>query len=218
MNILKEIENCWLELEQNNLSDRILKTNEGLALKSDNPLETPIRLDFDATVNQHQRFFMKNGLTKELLFKACGRNKELVIRDITCGLGGDSLLLLAMGFKVRSMERHPLVKILLYDAYERMSHPLKAQWELDFHSGEITEDVLLFDPMFHGENQKSLPQKEMRIFRDLIGVDGDQEVVGRGLLKVGRRLVVKRPRLAPLLLEKPAIQFKGKSIRYDVYL
>ena len=60
----------------------------------------------------------------------------------------------------------------------------------------------------------------MRIFLEIIGKDDDADrlfTLARGCAK--RRVVVKRPKLAPhLCQEKPDIQFIGQSTRFDVYL
>jgi 16S rRNA (guanine1516-N2)-methyltransferase len=86
-------------------------------------------------------------------------------------------------------------------------------------SSGTTEEVIYFDPMFDDINEKSLPKKEMRIFRSFIGHDMDAKTVVEMAKKRGpKRLVVKRPRLSKVLLDSPNIVFEGKATRYDVYL
>jgi 16S rRNA (guanine1516-N2)-methyltransferase len=82
----------------------------------------------------------------------------------------------------------------------------------------LNSDVIYFDPMFEDANAKSLPKKEMRIFRELIKQDLDAEKVLQKALGAGvKRVVVKRPRLSRALTEKMALEFTGKATRYDVY-
>jgi 16S rRNA (guanine1516-N2)-methyltransferase len=73
--------------------------------------------------------------------------------------------------------------------------------------------------MFEDSNEKTLPKKEMRIFREFVGSDQDAlRVFEQARQLKPKRLVVKRPRLSVVLGEKPNIEFMGKATRYDVYL
>ena len=86
---------------------------------------------------------------------------------------------------------------------------------------ETCPDVIFLDPMFPARSKSSLVKKEMRILRSLSGADEN----GPGLLAISlrrarNRVVVKRPRLAAPLLERPEPShlITGKSSRFDVYL
>ena len=65
-----------------------------------------------------------------------------------------------------------------------------------------------------------MAKKEMAFFRDLIGHDEDADYLLPFALKLARfRVVVKRPKGAPLLNDEPATyQIIGKSGRFDVYV
>ncbi|MCK5360915.1 MAG: class I SAM-dependent methyltransferase, partial [Gammaproteobacteria bacterium] len=81
-------------------------------------------------------------------------------------------------------------------------------------------DIIFMDPMFPPKRKRSaLPPKSVRILRDLVGDDSDDEE----LLRVARcyakrRVVVKRPlHAAPLAADHVALH-EGKVVRYEVYL
>ncbi len=86
-------------------------------------------------------------------------------------------------------------------------------------------DVVYLDPMFPPRT-KGAEGKPMKVLRQLVGDDDDSPVLFEAALKVAKkRVVVKRPlRAEPLTLpgktegEEPKVTFKGKSLRYDVYV
>lgn len=196
-------------------------------LHSDLAGERPIGIEIDQELERHVNYFKKSSLHKELLARAIGIKgaHRPKVMDLTAGLLGDSLLFLSMGCVVVAAERHPVIAFLIKSALGKAKHPLLEKF--NFQEGEATEvfkiiaelDVIFFDPMFEDANQKSLPRKEMRIFRGLVGEDADsREVFNKALALDIRRLVVKRPRLsAPVVPGKP-LQYIGKATRYDVYL
>lgn len=195
-------------------------------LHSDNPKERPIGIGIDRELLRHEEFFKKSSIQKELLARAIGikgsyRPKVL---DLTGGMLGDSLLLLSFGCEVWTSERHPVMRFLIESALQNSSHPRLKNFHflggdaLSLLQNPPSVDVIYFDPMFEDPNEKTSPRKEMRIFRNLVGKDLDAIEVFKEARKVGpKRLVVKRPRLSDFLLEKPSVEYQGKSTRYDVY-
>jgi 16S rRNA (guanine1516-N2)-methyltransferase len=81
-------------------------------------------------------------------------------------------------------------------------------------------DVVYLDPMYPHRSKSALVKKEMRIFRQLVGDDEDASRLLAAALDVARRrVVVKRPRLAPSLDgPEPNTRIVGKTTRYDVYV
>ena len=82
-------------------------------------------------------------------------------------------------------------------------------------------EVIYLDPMFPPRTKSAKVKKEMRLFHQLLGADPDAEAMLPLARQVAsRRVVVKRPRLAPLL--HPDISchhsLKGKANRFDIYL
>ncbi len=195
-------------------------------LHSDIPRERPIGIEIDRELRRHEEFFKRSSLQKELLAKAIGVKGPArpTVLDLTAGLLGDSLLLLSFGCAVRACERNPVVAFLIQSALARAQHPKIKNFEFTFGDGETNLeslnniDVIYFDPMFEDANSKTAPRKEMRIFRNVVGPDQDAQEIFRKARKLGpKRLVVKRPRHSVDLGEEPALQFIGKSTRYDVY-
>jgi hypothetical protein len=101
--------------------------------------------------------------------------------------------------------------------------------------GFLEPDVVYLDPMFPGAAaRKTAERKPLRVLRRLVGDDSDAAELFHWALHVARkRVVVKRPMKAPSLgvgwVERvsernppssidPDIVFKGKGVRYDVYV
>lgn len=196
-------------------------------LRSDQDNENPVGVEIDRELTRHVEYFKRSSIHKELLARAIGIKGAFrpSVLDLTAGLLGDTMLFLAMGCEVRAVERHPVVAFLMKSALAAAQHPLLQK--LQFIEGEASsvllgscpEDVGFYDPMFEDPNQKSLPRKEMRIFRTLVGGDADVgDVLTVAREKGPRRLVVKRPRLSVEALPGKDIEFAGKATRYDVYL
>ena len=195
-------------------------------LHSDIPKERPIGIEFDRELTRHEEFFKKSSLQKELLARALGvkgphRPKVL---DLTAGLLGDTIMMLAFGCEVVAVERHPVIRFLIQSALKNAQHP-KLQ-KLTFKPSDAStvlnespeiEDIY-FDPMFEDASEKSSPRKEMRIFRNVIGGDADaMSVFEQARALKPKRLIVKRPRQSVVLGKEPSVQYIGKSTRYDVY-
>ena len=195
-------------------------------LHSDDPKERPIGIEIDKILERHLEFFRKSSVQKELFGRAIGIKGAFKPRvlDMTGGLLGDSLLFLAAGCEVTTVERNPLVAFLIRSALLNARHSLLSRFH--FQESEAMAsltakpdvDVIFFDPMFEDANQKASPKKEMRIFRTLLSGDSDAEKVLEKALQSGvKRIVVKRPRLSRELLDLKPLKFEGKSTRYDVY-
>lgn len=163
------------------------------------------------------------GFASEPLARALGLLKKPApkkIIDASCGTGKDALQVWQWGHEVLAFERNPIVYVLLWDALRR--HPLP-KFELrfgDVASEKFTSDEhLMFDPMFtQTDKKKSLPRKEMQLFKNIVGNDLDQEEVIKKLLLSGAgRIVIKRP-VRLNANPSPNHSFTGKTTRFDVYL
>lgn len=155
--------------------------------------------------------------------------------DATAGLGRDAFLLASLGCRVTAIERSQVVAALLRDGLRRASAvPVleeivsdrlqlitgDARDVLTGMQGNDAPDVVYLDPMFPINRKASaLVKKEMRLFRKLVGDDGDAGELLNVARKTARhRVVVKRMLRAPPLGSEPSITYKGKITRYDVYL
>lgn len=205
------------------------KTNALLKLGLENhPELKPIYVDFINGPLAHRR---KHGGGKtQLVAKAVGLHKHPVkVLDISAGLASDAFILASLGADVIALERNPEVAALVKDAIERAQ--TKAWFrELKFQFIEINArdyllqheapDVIYFDPMFPERIKTALVKKEMRILREIVGDDDDaDEIFKLALAKAKKRVVVKRPKLAPHINnQEPNFSYEGKSSRFDIYL
>lgn len=160
---------------------------------------------------------------RQPLLRAVGRARRVV--DATAGLGGDACLLAWAGYRVLALERVPVVAALLADA---LVHAPGDVPRPDLLPGDAREllpvlrpapEVVFVDPMFPARRRTSaLARKPQRSLRRLVGGDADAgELLAVARRCAGDRVVVKRPPEAPPLAE-PDIQYRGKLVRYDVYL
>jgi 16S rRNA (guanine1516-N2)-methyltransferase len=178
------------------------------------------------------------GGRRQALARAVGLKKgwQPTVIDATAGLGRDAFILASLGCHVHMLEKAPVLAALLEDGLQRAAQSAATEEiirhrlrftradSLDFLQNlqeEAYPDVIFLDPMFPERTKSSLVKKEMRILRSLSGDDEN----GSGLLALSlrrarNRVVVKRPRLASSLLDRPepSHQITGKSSRFDVYL
>lgn len=171
------------------------------------------------------------------LLKAVGIKKGHSYRpaviDCTAGLGEDAWLLAAHGCSVTAIERQPIIAALLNDAIQRAAtaKPEIAQ-RLALNSANAIDwlsqapdpkpQALILDPMFP-TGRKAKERKPMRILRMLAGDDDDAPALLKAALSTGiHRVCVKRPLKAPAIKNEkrpaPDVTYKGKAVRFDVYL
>lgn len=174
----------------------------------------------------------------ETIVRACGLLKAkapLVVFDATPGLLRDACVLAAAGATVVMAERAPVIAALVEDGLRRAAaHPELAGLleRLAYQAGdslqclqalaaaETRPDVVCLDPMFPHRDKSALVKKEMRVFRAVVGDDLDADaLLAPALAAARRRVVVKRPRGAPVLAGRaPSLVLDGKSARFDIYL
>ena len=196
----------------------------------------PVRVDFVAGKLNYRR--QHGGGFGEMVAKAVGvkASKPLSVLDCTAGLGRDAYILAALGCEVTLLERSPLVAAILADGLSRAEQEVEIAdiigrmhlqhtdamsylQAFDHAQGE-QPDVVYLDPMFPERNKSAQVKKEMRLFHTLVGADSDAtELLPLALQVARKRVVVKRPRLAPLL--HPDIvchhSLQGKANRFDIY-
>ncbi len=195
--------------------------------------EGPLFVDFIGGAIEYRR---RQGTSrKEAIARAVGLKggTNPLVLDITAGLGRDSFILAGLGCTVQMVERSPVVAALLADALERAKEePMLAEImaRLSLMVGDSLEilrdwqgarpEVICIDPMYPHRSKSALVKKEMRLIRLLVGDDEDSDqLLAAALAIASRRVVVKRPRLAPALLgQEPNFTISGKNSRFDVYL
>jgi len=194
----------------------------------------PIYVDFVRGRAAHRRRF--GGGRSQPLARAMGLNKgrALSVVDATAGLGRDAFVLACLGCTVWMVERSPILAALLRDGLRRAaSDPeigpavserlrLVAADSRDFLMGLAEHqrpDVVYLDPMYPHRRKSALVKKEMRALRQVVGTDEDApELLAVALRRVTRRVVVKRPRSAPMLSgPPPGFQILSPNTRFDIY-
>ncbi len=166
------------------------------------------------------------------LARAIGRKTRTVV-DATAGWGQDSFFIFRMGYQVLCIERSAVMAELLKDGLLRLSNQSWMQRLAIEPPGllvgnaiellnclDYQPDCIYLDPMFPPKRKKSaLARKSMALLRELLGDDEDRVQLFQAALKAaGKRVVVKSPEYAESLGGKADESFKGKLVRYDVYL
>ncbi|MFG1497353.1 class I SAM-dependent methyltransferase [Saccharospirillum sp. HFRX-1] len=190
------------------------------------PQQKPVLVDFVGGKARHRQLY--GGGRSQAIAKAVGLHQraQLEVIDATAGLGQDAFVLAGLGAEVRLLERHPWVYLLLSDglaraqlagieAAMRMALLPQSQSLADIEAA----DVVYLDPMFPEGPRKAAVKKPMAMFQQLVGGDADADALLPAALAAARlRVVVKRPRLAPVLAEQaPSYALTGKSNRFDIY-
>jgi 16S rRNA (guanine1516-N2)-methyltransferase len=156
------------------------------------------------------------------------------VLDATAGLGRDAFVLATLGCRLRLIERSPVIAALLADGLHRAAaDPATAAIaaRIELLTGDTIEmlaeltarnrpEVVYLDPMYPHRSKSALVKKEMRLLREVAGDDPDAPLLlATALSCAGRRVVVKRPRLAPAIAGPPPHGvIHGKNSRYDIYL
>jgi 16S rRNA (guanine1516-N2)-methyltransferase len=195
--------------------------------------EGPLFVDFIGGPIEYRR--RQTTSRKEAIARAVGLKGGVtpVVLDLTAGLGRDSFILASLGCTVRMVERSPVVAALLADGIQRAKEDQALAGimaRLSLMAGDSLEilrawqgerpEVICIDPMYPHRGKSALVKKEMRLIRLLVGDDQDSDGLLHAALGVAtRRVVVKRPRLAPALTgPAPSFAISGKNSRFDVYL
>lgn len=193
----------------------------------------PVFVDFVEGRIGHRRKF--GGGRNQELARAVGMKPGVnpAVIDATAGLGRDSFILASLGCKVTMIERSPIIHALLENGLERARRDPEsreiveqrirlvcadAQEYLDALAADQYPDTIYLDPMYPHRSKTALVKKEMRYFRDLVGEDLDAAgLLQTALRRARKRVVVKRPKGAPALLELPHSHVSSKNTRYDLY-
>ena len=191
-----------------------------------------LRVDF-ATPAWRRRLAAGKGL----LERAVGtpRSDDDTLLDATAGLGSDSFLLAALGYRVTALERHALPFALFHDALRRAAcHPKlaaissgielclgRAEDWLSKLAPRQRPRVVYLDPMYESGASGAAPKRQLQYLRRLLPVESladQQKLLAASRQCATQRVVVKRPRLAEPLLDDVSYSVRGKSVRFDVYL
>ena len=204
--------------------------DDQLHLSHTGDLRSSITVDFDRYFDVLSK---TNGFSrKSLLGRATGakpgESRKLI--DATAGLGRDSLVLAALGFRVQAFERSPIIFELLKDGMRRANDQSEELTTLltkiDFQCGDAIElmtarsvEVVYLDPMYPERRKSSLPKKEMQVLQRLLGKSTDVELMFESaLVAATERVVIKRPLSVTPVKKGLVSSFSGKSVRFDLYI
>ena len=203
------------------------RDERGLALVGDG---MELRGDFSQLLPRVR----KGRLASELLIRAAkvrGCTEPWAI-DATAGLGEDSFLLSAAGFRVSMYESDPTIAALVRDAITRaQADPELADiarrmelFEEDSieamaHLGD-TPDVIYLDPMFPERRKSAAVKKKFQLIHHLEApCQNEGALLAAAISACPRKVVVKRPAKGPHLAGvKPSHSLAGKAVRYDVII
>lgn len=214
----------------------LVLTLERLELRETSPgAPGPVYVDFLSGVSAHRRRF--GGGRRQPLARAVGIKGDTapIVLDVTAGLGRDAFVLACLGCTVQLVERSPIIAALLRDGLARAVRDpeigllVATRLHLAVADGkdylrqlldDQRPDVVYLDPMYPQRQKSALVKKEMRLLRQVAGEDLDAPALLAAALHCARRrVVVKRPRLAPPLVEPPpTVQIVAPNTRFDVYL
>ena len=213
-------------------SDEVCATSlrrdgRGLALVGDG---MELRGDFSQLLPR----IRKDRLAGELLVRAAkvrGCAEPWAI-DATAGLGEDSFLLAAAGFRVSMYESDPTIAALVRDALARAQADPKLadiarrmelfeedSIEAMAHLGD-TPDVIYLDPMFPERRKSAAVKKKFQLIHHLEApCQNEGALLAAAISASPRKVIVKRPAKGPHLAGvKPSHSLAGKAVRYDVII
>jgi len=202
--------------------------NDGLSLTDGKLL---LRGDFTDNLSR----LKQSNLEREMLVKASrlkGIDHTPTLIDATAGMGEDSLLLAASGFRVMLYEYDLIIASLLEDTLLRAASipelsNIVSRMELHIESSidamqhlDFIPDIILLDPMFPERTKSALVKKKFQLLQRLEHPCSDEDTLLKAAI-VARphKIVIKRPVKGPFLAGiKPDYSLTGKAIRYDCIL
>ncbi len=224
---------CCFDSDQTATDWLLQCSSQGLSLHH-LPTATAIQVDFVHGTQAHRRRF--GGGRGQPLARAAGLKSghSPKIVDATAGLGRDAFVLAHLGCEVQLLERSSIIAALLEDGLSRAQADADiGEWvQARLHlqavdagvwlqglAAEAYPDVIYLDPMYPERKKSALVKKEMRLLQQLLDQDEDSAaLLELALQRAQRRVVVKRPKLAPSLNQRsPDTSISSKNTRFDIY-
>lgn len=168
--------------------------------------------------------------------KATANDRQPSVIDATAGFGTDAWMMASLGCTVTLLEQSQVLWVLLHDAIEAAKAATKTcavAHSLDLvninsieylsSTAAPTADVVYLDPMYPMARKQALVKKGMQLLHELIGPnDNGPALLHAALQKATHRVVVKRPKGAPLLAGSDAWTgqttcVESPNTRFDIY-
>lgn len=226
-----------------NLNLKLVNTEDGLGITDGKQI---LIGDFKKLIRRIPR----DKIGSEPLIKAARikgyKPQQLTILDCTAGLGEDSFLLAAAGYKVIMYEANLMIASILEDALKRGSEDEKiksiisnmklfkgdsviAMKNLNKTKEALSNDInnsyeipgiIFLDPMFPKRQKKSLVKKKLQIIQKLESpCKNEKEMLKAAIDLQPKKIIIKRPIKGSYLGErKPTYSIYGSQIRYDCIL
>ncbi len=191
-------------------------------------------LIFNHSFTDQKLFYQRITASNQALLKACSNKRHNIhmILDLTAGWGIDSFILAQHGKQVTMLEQNPLIHSVISRSLlnaSKISRTRTATQRIVFELGNSLDylqnldrnkyDCIYLDPMFPEHKSNAKPGKEMQLLQKLtknLDIDACFELA---LQKAGKRVVVKRPvKATPITLLKPDLNYREKTIRFDIYI
>lgn len=214
------------------------------ALRLARPDELSVNIDFvngKATRRASESTFKKQPLARALsLPKLAGssnsNNARPTIIDATAGFGTDAWMMASLGSSVTLLEQSKVLFLMLREAIDaaKANPTTKAvarelslintdslAYLLDTKSKPA--NIVYLDPMYPSARKQALVKKGMQLLHELIGPDDNgPALLQAALKKATHRVVVKRPKGAPLLAGSEdwtgqTTSIESPNTRYDIY-
>lgn len=84
---------------------------------------------------------------------------------------------------------------------------------------EYNPICIYLDPMYPERNKSALGKIKMREILAIVGDDLDAHLLFSQAKQLSKRIVVKRPKLAPTITKtQPSMNIIGNSTRFDIYI
>lgn len=205
---------------------QLLIENAQLALCRDAAHDRrPVHVDWTSNKAQHR--ISQVSRRTEPLSRALGlkANHRPTVVDATAGLGGDSIIMNALGCPVIAIERDPIVAALLHSEIELSGRTTiqllnldSAQWLAE--QAENSHEIVFLDPMFGKGETRAQVKKPMQLMQLLLAEQTESaDLLSDAIRVASKRVVIKRAAKAPRLHDtKPQLTVMGKAIRFDIYL
>ena len=213
------------------VDDKILSLQLNQTKKS-----SPISIDLVSNLQHYQN--KTSNLNSLPIVKALGNSqKNRTLLDATCGMGKDTSLFLSRGFKVTALENSPIMAKLFENAISRCQQDTNfaklIKNNLKFKHADAFDtlaslqystnkpDIIYLDPMFLEKKKSALSKKEMQILQYILPATTyteQKKLLSLALKAAQKRDIIKQPKNAPVLIEGVAHQYKGRAVRYDLYI
>ena len=150
------------------------------------------------------------------------KEENPTVIDATAGMGEDSILLAACGYKVTMFEQNPVIAELLKDAMRRAKNhpelgPLMERMTLIQGNSIEINDIIFLDPMFPARQKSGLINKKLQLIQKLEQPClQEEELLDAAIKAKPKKIIIKRPlKGSNLAGRRPSYSIKGKAIRYD---